>query len=66
MVTITLQCRHCQSQNMVRNGFSPNGKQKFRCKDCRRQSRENPTSNAYPPERRERRILSRFSRHVLR
>ncbi len=52
MVTITLRCRHCQSPNLVRNGVSPNGKQKFLCKDCGRQSRENPSSNAYPPERR--------------
>ncbi|MBI3650308.1 MAG: IS1 family transposase, partial [Acidobacteria bacterium] len=31
MVTIQLQCRHCQSNNLVRNGLAPNGKQKFLC-----------------------------------
>lgn len=37
----------------MRYGRSPNGKQKYRCKTCKRQSRENPTPHAYPEERRE-------------
>jgi hypothetical protein len=53
MVIITLRCSHCDSQNIVRNGLAPNGKQRYLCRDCRRQSRDDPTSNAYSQERRE-------------
>ena len=53
MVTITLHCPHCQSDALVRNGHAPNGKQLHRCRACGRQSRENPTPNAYPEARRE-------------
>jgi len=37
----------------VRNGRAPNGKQKYLCRACRRQSREDPTPPAYSDERRE-------------
>jgi hypothetical protein len=50
MVTITPRC---QSEALVRNGHAPNGKQPYRCRACGRQSRENPTSHAYPTARRE-------------
>jgi len=53
MVTITLHCPHCQSDALVRNGHASNGKQLYRCRTCGRQSRENPTPNAYPEARRE-------------
>ena len=53
MVTITLQCPHCGSEALVRDGHAPNGKQKYRCHGCGRRSRENPTPNAYPEARRE-------------
>jgi transposase-like protein len=53
MVTITLHCPHCGSENLVRDGHAPNGKQKYRCYACGRRSRENPTPNAYPEPRRE-------------
>ena len=42
MVTITICCQHCGSEDLVRNGYAPNGKQRYRCKSCKRQSRENP------------------------
>src|SRR6266487_4430299 len=53
MLTITLQCSHCQSDALIRDGHAPNGKQKDRCHTCGRRSRENPTPNAYPETRRE-------------
>ena len=31
----------------------PNGKQLYHCRECGRQSRQNPTSHAYPEARRE-------------
>jgi len=53
MVTHIVLCHHCQSENIVKNGIAPNGKQKYRCLDCKRQSRENPATLGYPPEQRE-------------
>ncbi|GHO72416.1 hypothetical protein KSD_01870 [Ktedonobacter sp. SOSP1-85] len=53
MVTIALHCTHCRSEALVRNGRVPNSKQKYLCRVCHRQSREDPTSNGYPEERRE-------------
>jgi hypothetical protein len=37
----------------VRNGHSPNGKQKDLCKDGQRQTRENPTFRGYPEKEKE-------------
>src|SRR5215204_7207863 len=59
MVTQVVTCYHCDSENIVKNGKAPNGKQKYLCHDCGRQSREDPESNAYPLERREE-ILSAY------
>jgi transposase-like protein len=53
MVTVTICCPYCGSDNLVRNGHASNGKQKYRCKACNRQSRENPASNGYTEERKE-------------
>ena len=53
MVTIQLTCRHCGSENIVRNGITSNGKQRFLCKDCRKRSRQNPQPNGYTEEQRE-------------
>ena len=53
MVTIQLTCRHCESENIVRNGMTSNGKQRFLCKDCGKRSRQNPQPNGYTEEERE-------------
>ncbi len=53
MVTIHLTCRHCGSENIVRNGLTTNGKQRFLCRDCGRRSRENPQPNGYTDATRE-------------
>lgn len=66
MVTITLQCLHCQSEKLVRNGRPPNGKQKYLCRACQRQSRDNPTPHAYPEERREEVLRAYEERSSLR
>jgi transposase-like protein len=47
MVTLTLRCCHCDSTNLIRHGLAQNGKQRFRCRDCRRTSRQNPGSAAH-------------------
>jgi transposase-like protein len=52
-VNIPVVCRHCGSQNVVKFGRAPNGKQKYRCHTCGRQSRERPDRNGYAPEQRD-------------
>lgn len=66
MVTTTVHCPHCGSEEIVRNGRSPNGKQKYRCKECKKQSRENPTPHAYSEERREEILRAYEERSSLR
>ena len=66
MVTITLHCPHCGSKELKRNGHTPNGKQKYSCKACKRQSRENPTPYVYPEERREEILRAYEERSSLR
>ncbi|SRR5260221_7379016 len=66
MVTITVYCPHCGSDQLARNGRAPNGKQKYRCKACKKQSRENPTPHAYPEERREEILRAYEERSSLR
>ena len=66
MVTITLRCPHCGSENLKRNGHASNGKQRYYCKACKKQSRENPTSNAYSEKRREEILRAYEERSSLR
>src|SRR5579859_3450158 len=66
MITITVQCPHCGSDALVHNGRAPNGKQKFRCRACKKQSRENPTPHAYSEERREEILRAYEERSSLR
>ena len=53
MITTTLQCYHCGSDDLVRNGKTRNGKQRFHCKSCNRSNRENPQPEGYTEEQRE-------------
>src|SRR5215467_3965861 len=66
MVTITMHCLHCGSDALVQNGRAPNGKQKYLCRACKRQSRETPTPHAYPEERREEILRAYEERSSLR
>lgn len=59
MITHTLRCHHCQSEDLVRNGHTAKGKQKYLCRACGRQSRDDPQSNAYSAKRRQE-ILSTY------
>ena len=47
MVTITLRCRFCASDQLTKYGITPSGKRRYRCRGCCRQHREHPGSNAY-------------------
>ena len=51
---VNLKCYHCQSENLVRNGKTNNGKQRYVCKDCGKMSRDNPAPNGYSSKERER------------
>ena len=33
---VELQCPHCHSNNIIRSGKSSTGKQRYRCKNCRK------------------------------
>jgi len=37
-----MKCPRCQSGNIIGNGSIHNGKQKYGCRECGRQSAENP------------------------
>jgi transposase-like protein len=65
-ITITLPCPHCQSENLVKFGFAPDGRQRYRCKDCHRQHRENPRTNAYDNEEKQKILDSTQERSSLR
>jgi transposase-like protein len=47
MINVTLTCHHCKSENIVRNGLTRNGKQRYKCYDCERTSRDQPQSTGY-------------------
>lgn len=47
MVTLTVACYHCGSESVVRDGQTSNGKQRYKCKSCRRSFRESPQVNGY-------------------
>lgn len=66
MVTFTLTCQRCGSQNLIRHGKAPNGKQKYRCKDCGRNSRQDPASRAHAPVFRERVLAAYHERSSQR
>ena len=50
----------------MRNGRAPNGKQKYLCRACQRQSREDPTPHTYAEERREEILRAYQERSSLR
>ena len=66
MVTVTIHCPHCGSEELKRNGHAPNGKQKYSCRACKKQSRENPTPHAYSEKRREEILRAYEERSSLR
>lgn len=66
MVTLTLQCQHCQSERLVRNGLAPDGRQRYLCHDCGQRSRQQPRSNAYPEPERETILRAYDERSSLR
>ena len=43
--TITINCPYCKSNDVVKNGHAKNGKQQYKCKRCKKNSRENPENH---------------------
>ena len=37
-----MKCPRCEYQEIIKNGKIPNGKQRYKCKNCGRQFVENP------------------------
>ena len=66
MVTVTLRCQHCESQNLARNGLAADGRQRYLCRDCGRRSREHRRTNAYSEEARETILRAYGERSSLR
>ena len=66
MVTITLKCPYCASDQLIKYGITANGKQRYRCQSCTRQHREHPGSNAYAEATREMILRAYQERSSLR
>lgn len=41
-----MSCRYCKSENVVKNGYQPNGCQKYHCRNCLRYFQKNYTYQA--------------------
>ena len=60
-------CRHCgQTGCLVKNGKTPNGKQRYVCRACGRNSRPEPGSNAYEETRKDEILRAYQERTSLR
>jgi len=63
---VKLKCYHCGSDQLVRNGLTDNGKQRYLCSACGRRSREDPQPNGYTEAERERILRAYHERSSLR
>ena len=62
---ITYHCFHCQSEDIVKNGHNPKGKQQYRCKNCGRGGVLFPTV-PYTEAEKERIINAYYERPSMR
>jgi transposase-like protein len=53
MVTLLVSCSHCRGTEVVRNGATADGRQRYLCRTCRRRSTADPRPNGYTDEQRE-------------
>ena len=63
---VKLNCYHCGSDQLARNGLTQNGKQRYLCSECGRTSRADPQPNGYTPAERERSLRAYHERSSLR
>ena len=47
---VEFQCPHCHSNNIIKSGKSSTGKQRYRCKNCRKRFITDYTYKAYLPD----------------
>lgn len=66
MVTVQLQCVHCGSERIKRDGKTRNGKQRYRCHACARTSRENAQSERYSAPQKEQILRAYLERPSMR
>lgn len=66
MVTVVVSCPHCQSDRLVRNGATPDGRQRYQCRACGRRSTYEARSNRYTPEQQETILRACHERASLR
>ncbi|RYZ84700.1 MAG: IS1 family transposase [Proteobacteria bacterium] len=66
MVSTAVLCRHCGSEELVRNGHARNGKQMYKCKACGRNSRESSQHEKYTSEQKETIIRAYLERPSMR
>lgn len=66
MITITLKCCHCGSEQLVRDGHTRNGKQRYWCHACQRSSREQPQAAGYSLDAQEQILKAYEERSSLR
>jgi len=59
------KCTNCNSENIVKNGHSENGKQKYHCKDCKSWRVLNPAPR-YSEEEKEKIIKAYYERPSMR
>jgi transposase-like protein len=62
---ITHQCRHCGSENIVKNGHNSSGSQQYWCKECDRRGVLNP-KRGYTQEQKEQIIAAYYERPSMR
>ena len=65
-ITVTLKCPSCESEQLNKYGFAPDGRQKYQCRACGRQHREQPRPNGYTEERKEEILRATQERSSLR
>jgi transposase-like protein len=53
MITLVVFCSHCQGTELVRNGATADGRQRYLCRACGRRSTADPRPNGYTEEQRE-------------
>ena len=63
--SVTYECTSCSSLNIVKNGRTKKGKQKFCCNSCGAYGTLNPEVK-YPPERKEEILRAYHERSSLR
>lgn len=65
MIAKLYTCRHCGSENIVKNGHSGSGSQQYKCNDCDAHGVLEP-SRGYSEEQREQIINAYYERPSMR